>query len=85
MATVILTKWGNSMGIRIPAAVLKETHWAPGDELQISVNKKGGITIMPIKKQQSGWTEKFNVIADAGHDESLFDLPDEFDEEEWTW
>jgi len=73
------------MGIRIPAAVLKDTHWVPGDELEISVNKKGGVTILPIKNQQEGWTEKFNAIADAGQDELLIDLPNEFDEEEWTW
>ncbi len=85
MSTVILTKWGNSIGLRIPAAIIKEAHLVSGEELTISVNKKGGVILTPVKNLQAGWVEKFNAIADAKQDISLIDLPNEFDEEEWTW
>lgn len=85
MSTVILTKWGNSIGIRIPAAIIKEAHLASGEELNITVNKQGVVILMPVKNPQADWTEKFNAIADANHDETLIDLPNEFDEDEWTW
>ena len=85
MSTVVLTKWGNSIGIRIPSTIIKEAHLIQGQPLEITANKKGGLTLMPIKNQQEGWIDMFNAIADSGADKSLIDLPNEFDEEEWTW
>ena len=85
MSTVILTKWGNSIGLRVPSTIMKEVHLAEGEKLEITVNKKGGVMLMPVKKSQAGWTEKFNAIADAEQDETLIDLLNEFDENEWTW
>jgi antitoxin component of MazEF toxin-antitoxin module len=85
MSTVILNKWGNSMGIRIPATIIKEAHLAPGEELTITVNKKGSVVLMPVKNPQAGWTEKFNAIADTDQSDALIDLPNAFDEDEWTW
>lgn len=85
MSTVVLTKWGNSIGIRIPAAFIKEAHLTSGEKLNITVNKKGVIMLMPVNNLQAGWTEKFNAIADANHDDALIDVPNKFDEDEWTW
>ena len=85
MSTVTLVKWGNSMGIRIPAAIIQEAHLTPGEELKVQVNKKGGVTLTPIHDPQAGWTEAFNAIADAENNELLIDVPNQFDEEEWTW
>lgn len=85
MSTVTLTKWGNSIGIRIPAAIMKQAHLVSGEELSITVSKTGRVILMPIKNFREGWTEKFNAIADAKQDELLFDLSNEFDNEEWTW
>ena len=58
---------------------------AEGEKLDITVNKKGGVILMPVKNPQAGWTDKFNAIADAEQDETLIDLVNEFDEDEWTW
>lgn len=38
MSTVTLTKWGNSIGIRIPAVIIKEAHLYPGEELEIKTD-----------------------------------------------
>jgi antitoxin component of MazEF toxin-antitoxin module len=85
MSTVKLTPWGNSVGIRIPAAIMKEAHLMPGAELKITTNEKGGITLTPIENAKENWTAAFNAIADAEQDELLMDLPNDFDETEWTW
>lgn len=85
MAIVTLVKWGNSMGIRIPAGVIQEAHLTQGEELKVAVNKKGAITLTPIHDPQSGWTQAFNAIADDKSNELLIDVPNQFDEEEWTW
>lgn len=85
MPTVTLTKWGNSIGIRIPSTIIKEAHLVPGEELNIISNKKGGFTLVPIKNQQAGWLDMFNTIADSENNELLIDLSNEFDEDEWTW
>jgi antitoxin component of MazEF toxin-antitoxin module len=91
MSTVTLTKWGNSIGIRIPSALIKEAHLAPGEELNIIANKKGGFTLVPIKKQQEGWLDMFNAVADSDSDTDIQDntplgnISNNFDEDEWTW
>ena len=85
MHTVTLTKWGNSIGVRIPAAVIKQTNLSPGEELTIEADEKGKVTLTPVKDPQQGWEEAFNAIAKEGGDQLLIDLPNEFDEEEWTW
>jgi antitoxin MazE len=85
MPKVFLTKWGNSVGIRIPAVIIKEAHLASGAALNLTVNKQGALTLIPIKDEQKGWKEQFNAIADAKADDLLLDLDNAFDEEEWTW
>lgn len=85
MSTVTLTKWGNSIGIRIPVAIMKEAHLMLGEELKIFVSKKGRVTLVPIKNPQEDWTEAFNVIADSNGDELLLNVSNDFDEDEWTW
>lgn len=85
MSTVKLTKWGNSVGIRIPASLMKEAHLVAGEELEMRVNKTGVLTLTPIKNQQEGWLNLFNAAADDPYDKPLLTITNEFDEEEWTW
>lgn len=85
MSTVTLTKWGNSAGVRIPAAIMKEAHLKLGEEIKIIINKKGNITLVPAGDPQEGWTEAFNAIADSENEELLLDITNDFDKDEWTW
>jgi len=85
MPNVTLTKWGNSIGIRIPSTIIKEAHLVSGEQLTIVAAENGEITLKPLKNKQEGWTEMFNTIADASDEELLLDASNEFDEEEWTW
>ncbi|MDP3705717.1 MAG: AbrB/MazE/SpoVT family DNA-binding domain-containing protein [Legionellaceae bacterium] len=84
MSTAKLIKWGNSIGIRIPAAIIKQAHLKSGEVLDISINKEGGLTLIPRKNAQENWTEQFNRIADSEQDE-LIEFNNDFDEDEWTW
>ena len=85
MSIVTLTKWGNSIGIRIPSAIIKEAHLSPGEELEIKADKKGVLTLIPIHNQQEGWLEKFNSAADFDDDAVSLDVSNDFDRDEWTW
>lgn len=85
MSTVTLTKWGNSVGIRIPAIIMKEAHLVPGEELKIRADENGVLTLTLIKNQQEGWREKFNAIADSNNEALYLDISNDFDADEWTW
>lgn len=85
MSTVTLTKWGNSVGVRIPALILKEAHLAPGSELDICTKESGIIILKEKVNKQEGWTSQFNAIADGENEEILLDVSSSFDDEEWTW
>lgn len=85
MSTVILTKWGNSIGIRIPSAIIKEANLYPGEELEIKADEKGGLTLIPIKNQQEEWLEKFNAAADKEDEVVNLEIANDFDTDEWTW
>lgn len=85
MPTVTLTKWGNSIGIRIPAVIIKEAHLFPGEQLEIRADEQGGLTLIPIKNQQAGWLEQFNAASNTDHEESHLHINNDFDTDEWTW
>jgi antitoxin MazE len=85
MSTVSLKKWGNSVGVRIPAAFLKEAHLNPGEKLDINLNEDGALVLTPTKSKQRGWLEQFNAIADGSNQDEIIDFPNKFDEQEWTW
>ncbi|STX28863.1 antitoxin ChpS [Legionella beliardensis] len=85
MSIVTLTKWGNSIGVRIPSAILKEAHLNPGEELEITADEKGVLTLIPIKNQQENWLEQFNAAADSGNEKTAINIVNDFDKDEWTW
>lgn len=44
METIVRTKrWGNSLGVLLPAHFVKEEHIMPGEELVIEVKKKQNV------------------------------------------
>jgi antitoxin MazE len=85
MSTVTLTKWGNSIGIRIPSVIIKEAHLYPEEELEIKADENGVLTLIPIKNQQEGWLDKFNAAADENGEDINLNITNDFDMDEWTW
>ncbi|MBB1076376.1 AbrB/MazE/SpoVT family DNA-binding domain-containing protein [Rhodoferax sp. 4810] len=44
-----LTRWGNSVGIRIPAQVLGAAGLKPGDHVHVRLMDSGDIRVRPVK------------------------------------
>jgi antitoxin MazE len=47
-----LSKWGNSLGVRLPKSVAREAHLGDGDTVQVSVDN-GAIVIRPSRPRYS--------------------------------
>lgn len=45
-----VASWGNSEAVRIPKGLLRSAGLASGDEVNVSVNERGNIEIMPEAK-----------------------------------
>ena len=50
--TTQISKWGNSLGVRLPKAVAREVQLDEGDTVQVSV-KNGTIMIRPDRPRYS--------------------------------
>ncbi len=50
--SVKIQKWGNSLGVRIPKAVIEKVNLAENSEVEVE-SKNGTIVIFPTKKQYS--------------------------------
>ena len=42
-----ITKWGNSLALRIPAEMARDAGFAEGDIIQASLTAEGGICLQP--------------------------------------
>lgn len=86
MATVTLTKWGNSVGLRIPSTILKEAHLSIGEELEIIAEENGCLILRPKKHPRKYWAAGFNKITENQVEETeIIDIPNDFDKNDWTW
>ena len=50
--SVKIQKWGNSLGVRIPKAVIEKVNLSENSEVEIE-SKNGTIVIFPTQKQYS--------------------------------
>ncbi|NBT34280.1 MAG: AbrB/MazE/SpoVT family DNA-binding domain-containing protein [Betaproteobacteria bacterium] len=48
MTTVTLTKWGNSLGVRIPAEIVQRAELYAGGQLEVSTDRDGRIVLAPL-------------------------------------
>ena len=48
-----LAKWGNSLAVRIPRAIVKEARLAEGDRLSLDVAKDGSIVLRSRHRKYS--------------------------------
>ena len=74
---------GNSKGLRIPKAILKQCGIKDMVNLQVT---NDGLMISPVKKARAGWEEA--VKLGPPDDREFADwqaLGNAFDAEEWTW
>jgi antitoxin MazE len=71
-----IIKIGNSKGIRLPIAVLKQCGIDSKVELEIKDNY---IILKPVKTPRQGWAEAFELMHKNGDDSLL--IPEEIDNE----
>ena len=81
-----LIKIGNSLGIRIPKPFLKDLGIFDTVEL---IKKDKTLIISPsVKEHRIGWEIAFKKMALNNYDviaDSLLNISNKFDEEEWEW
>jgi antitoxin MazE len=74
---------GNSKGIRLPAAVLKQCEIADSVELEV---KDKMIIIRPVRKTpRKDWGKAFQEMHKCGEDALIIDDSLESGGEEWRW
>ena len=76
---------GNSQGIRIPKAVLKQCHLQGEVELELKYNR---LIIKSKSKQREGWDQAFKSMAEKGDDKILDENilhETNWDKNEWEW
>jgi antitoxin MazE len=80
----MLIKIGNSQGIRIPKAIIKQAH-LENTSLEFEVTAQG-LLLKPVKKKpREGWEEAFKQMNLAGDDALLIDDGLDLDFEGWEW
>jgi antitoxin MazE len=75
---------GNSRGLRLPKAVLRQCRLEDTVELEVEDDR---VVIRSARKARSGWDEAFAEMTAHG-DDSLRDAgtrPTEWDKREWRW
>jgi len=78
-----LIRIGNSRGIRNPKPLIEQCGFSDVVEMHV---EKGRLVLAPERRPREGWKEAFAAAGSSAGDSSPFGgLPNEFDDEEWTW
>lgn len=76
---------GNSLGVRIPKAVIQQVGFKENTDLVFKVTKEG-LLISSQKQAREGWEQKFNSPKRRTKKSSLLgEFANEFDKDEWKW
>jgi len=51
MATTQLSRWGNSLAVRIPKAVAEDAHLREGQPVTITVAREGGLALKSARRK----------------------------------
>ena len=46
-----VSKWGNSLAVRIPRAIAKEARLNDGDSLALDLDRDGSIVLRPVRRR----------------------------------
>ena len=64
-----LTRWGNSVGVRIGAHILASAGLKPGDHVHVRLMDSGDIRVRPVKDRQQVESEVAKTVAMTEPDE----------------
>ena len=82
---VRIVRIGNSQGIRIPKAILRQCRLGDTVEMQVEGNR---LILKAASHPRAGWEEAFRRMARRGHDRLLDRevlAPTEWEKTEWKW
>lgn len=75
MASQVVTKWGNSLGIRIPSPIAKQVHLEEGTSVTFTV-VDGGLMIQPQRRKKYNLDELLEgMTQDNFHSEVDMRMP----------
>lgn len=66
VATLKVQKWGNSLAVRIPAAIAKDAHFEEGVPVELSVDD-GGVIVKALGQKKLSLAEKLRMFDPAKH------------------
>jgi len=46
-----ISKWGNSLAVRIPLAIAKQANLGEGDCVRLALDRDGGIVVRPTRRK----------------------------------
>lgn len=74
---------GNSLGVRIPKALIAQMGFNENMELTFTVTNKG-LLISTSQRRRKGWSDAFKT-ASKEHLLMGNEMSNQFDEDEWEW
>lgn len=85
VAMTHLVHVGNSLGVRIPKALIAQAGFKENMELTFKVTDEG-LLIAPVRNSREGWEEAFKASR-KGQKEPLLlgETVNTFDQDEWEW
>jgi antitoxin MazE len=60
-----ISKWGNSLAVRIPASLIKQTQLKDGDRVEATLSKDGSLIIRPQKLDRKTIARRLKVLRDS--------------------
>lgn len=80
-----LIRIGNSLGVRIPQAIIQQIGFEKNMNLVFKVTEDG-LLISSEKQARDGWEQKFRSHEERLENPSLLgEFQNEFDKDEWKW
>ena len=46
-----ISKWGNSLAVRIPLAIARQAGLGEGDSVTLALDRNGGIVLRPVRRK----------------------------------
>ena len=79
-----LIRIGNSLGVRIPLALIQQMGFEKNMDLVFKVTGEG-LLIAPERQPRDGWEQKFGSPKKLKKNSLLGEFQNEFDKDEWEW
>jgi antitoxin MazE len=62
---LLISKWGNSLAVRIPAELLRHTGLSEGDQVQVSLTVDGGISLRAARWDRKAFAKELAQTRNA--------------------